>query len=410
LSERDTRPAIGKPGEPGTWRRAREGADVAGAQRSFGDAAWSDLFKRDTRYAAAEPQAGDIAEINLRMRTAPVPDDLQGPFVKPPVWTWEVPLYFWFGGVASGAAFVAQACDLAGDHDSAPTARRVALGAVVPAPVLLIADLGRPARFLNMMRIFKPRSPMNLGAWCLAAFSTVGGAAVAADLLGRRRPARLLGSLNAVLGGYLGSYTGVLLASTAVPLWARSRLFLGPVFVCTATATGAAAVRLTLVARGLPEGHPTRSALGALETAAIAAELSLSAINERRLGPLARPLSEGRSGVLFRAAKWSVGAGLALRLPGPRANAVAENLSSVAYLFGGLAFRYAWLEAGKASAADPEAAVATARGTLTMARRKGPRDARRTSSVRSPLRAPGVLRAWGETVRRTSLAVERLVR
>ena len=150
MSERDTRPAIGKPGEPGTWRRAHEGADVALAQRGFGDAAWSYLFKRDTRYAAAEPPAGDIAEANLRMRTAPVPDDLQGPFIKPPVWTWEVPLYFWVGGIASGAAFVAHACEVAGDRDSAVTARRVALGAVGPAPLLLIADLGRPERFLNI--------------------------------------------------------------------------------------------------------------------------------------------------------------------------------------------------------------------------------------------------------------------
>ncbi len=409
MSERDTRPAIGKPGEPGTWRRAREGADVALARGGFGDAAWSYLFKRDTRYAAGPP-AGDIAEANLRMRTAPVPDDLQGPFIKPPVWTWEVPLYFWVGGVASGAAFVAHACDLAGDRDSAATARRVALGAVVPAPLLLIADLGRPERFLNMIRIFKPRSPMNLGAWCLVAFSAVGAAAVGADLLGQRRPARVLGSLNAVLGGYLGSYTGVLLASTAVPLWARSRLFLGPVFVCTATATGAAAVRLTLVARGLPEGHPTRRALGALETAAIAAELSLSAINQRRLGPLARPLSEGRSGVLLRAAKWSVAGGLALRLAGPRAHRTAPNIASVAYLLGGLAFRYAWVEAGKASAADPEAAVATARGTLAMPHREAPRGARTPSSVRRPVWLPGARRAWGEAVRRTSLAVERLVR
>ena len=169
-------------------------------------------------------------------------------------------------------------------------------------------------------------------------------------------------------------------------------------------------MRLTLVARGLPEGHPTRNALGALETAAIAAELSLSAINERRLGPLARPFSTGRSGVLFRAAKWSVAGGLALRLAGPRAQRTAQDIASVAYLLGGLAFRYAWVEAGKASAADPEAAVATARGTSAIADREAPRGARTTSSVRRPVRLPGTRRAWGEAVRRTSLAMERLVR
>ena len=99
-----------------------------------------------------------------------------------------------------------------------------------------------------------------------------------------------------------------------------------------------------------------------------------------------------------------------MRLAGPRAHRIAPNLASIVYLLGGLAFRYAWVEAGKASAADPEAAVATARGTLTMAHREVPRDAHTASSVRRPVRLPGIRRAWGETVRRTSLAVERLVR
>ena len=93
-----------------------------------------------------------------------------------------------------------------------------------------------------------------------------------------------LGGANAVLGGYLGSYTGVLLASTAVPLWARSRMFLGPIFVTTAVATGAAATRLVLVAAGLPDTHRTRHALGRVETGAIAIELAMSSYNEYRLG------------------------------------------------------------------------------------------------------------------------------
>jgi Polysulphide reductase, NrfD len=300
---------------------------------------------------------------------------------------------------------VAHACDLAGDRESAATARKVALAVVAPAPLLLVADLGRPERFLNMLRIVKPRSPMNLGAWCLVAFSAVGTAAVGADVLGRGRAARALGMLNALLGGYLGSYTGVLLASTAVPLWARSRLFLGPVFVCTATATGAAAVRLVLVARGLPPGHPTPAALGTIETAAIAAELSLSTINERRLGPVGRPLSEGRSGRLYRLAKGLVSTGIALRLAAPR----AHRVTSLAYLLGGLAFRYAWVEAGKASGRDPEAAVVTARGEQQAAGNGLPVSAARTeAAIRSP-RAAGLGRAWTEAVRCTSLAVERRV-
>ena len=186
------------------------------------------------------------------------------------MWTWEVPLYFWFGGIAAGSSFVALACDLAGDERSAAVARKVALGALAPSPVLLILDLGRPERFVNMLRIFKPRSPMSMGAWALTLFGNLAAAAVGADLLGRRAAAQRIGAANAIVGGYLGSYTGVLLASTAVPVWARSRLFLGPIFVSTAAATGAAACRLALVADGLPVGHPTRRALGTVETGAMA--------------------------------------------------------------------------------------------------------------------------------------------
>lgn len=414
---RDTTPAIGTRGEPAAWRRAVEGADVALALRGWADAAWSFLYGRDDTAYRATPEPEEVADANRRGRAAPLPPTVQGPFVKPPVWTWEVPLYFWFGGIASGASFVALACDAAGDERSARTARAVALGAVVPAPLLLIADLGRPTRFLNMLRIVKPRSPMSLGAWALVCFSTLDAAAVGADLAGLRRPARGLGAATALVGGYLGSYTGVLLAVTAVPLWARSRLLLGPIFVSTATATGAAATRLTLVARGLPEGHPTRQALGTLETGAMLAELGLSTLNERRLHHAAAAMTEGRPGLLFRFARSAVTTGLLLRFArrrlGPRAHHVASGL----YLAGGLAFRYAWVEAGKASARDDMAVARMARGRLTAEdqlgdERRGPRH---ESRARAPLaRAASTTgragRAWTETVRRASLAVEAVVR
>ncbi len=214
------------------------------------------------------------------------------------MWTWEVPLYFWIGGIAAGSSFVALACDLAGDEELGARSRARSRSArSCPRPPLLILDLGRPERFFNMLRIFKPRSPMSMGAWALTAVRRPrrGGRG--------RRPARpphggaaRSAAPTRVVGGYLGSYTGVLLASTAVPLWARSRLFLGPIFVTTATATGAAASRLVLVATGRKPGHPTREALGRVETGAMATELLLSLINERRLGPLAHGLDEGRPG------------------------------------------------------------------------------------------------------------------
>jgi len=404
---RDMRPAVGTRGAPGSWRRA--GAGVALARPGWADAVWSFLYKHDTRYGAEEVDSELVAEANRKMRDAPCPRP-HGPFIKPPVWTWEVPLYFWFGGAASGAAFAALACDLVGDRRSARIARAVSLGLVAPAPLLLVADLGRPGRFLNMLRVFKPRSPMNLGAWCLMAFSASDAGAVGADLLDCGRAARALGAGSALLGSYLGSYTGVLLASTAVPVWSRSRLFLGPIFVATATGTGAAATRLTLVASGLPDGHPTREALSTIETAAMLVELALSRMNEHRLGRTGDALRGGRPRRLFAAAQWSVRAGLASRLAGRRLGPPAQYLASVLYLAAGLAFRFAWVEAGKASARDHEAvARAGRRGATGEAGVYPPQPARRLRSTARPAGGPAqarLLSAWTETVRRVSLIVE----
>ena len=233
---------------------------------------------------------------------------------------------------------------------------------MLPCAPLLILDLGRPLRFLNMMRIFKVRSPMSMGAWCLSAFSGAAASAVLADLLGREREATAAGAATAVLGTYLGSYTGVLLASTAVPVWARSRALLPPIFMCTAAAGGAAVNRLVLAGSGrLPVGHPTREALGVVETTAMAAELALSEINERRLGRLGRALEEGRPGRFSQVARGSVMGGLALRFARNRGGPRVHHLASVLYLLAALAFRFAWVEAGPASARDDEANALMAR-------------------------------------------------
>jgi Polysulphide reductase, NrfD len=355
----DFEPAVGKPASPDFGERSGEKVDLHVGQ--WKDGRWSYLYRDDTEYGAAMPDLEAIAQAAERARTGKLPDEIQGPILNAPVWTWEVPLYFWCGGIAAGAALVAAGCELAGDARSARIARRVVLGAAAPCAPLLISDLGRPARFLHMLRIFKPRSPMSMGVWALTAFGNLAAAAVGADLLGRRREARALGAANAVVGGYLGSYTGVLLASTAAPVWARSRLFLGPIFVSTATATGAAACRLALVARGMPEGHPTRNALGKVEMGAMAAELALSILNERRLGPLANGLETGHPGKLFKAAKWAVRAGLALRLVRSPGGPATHHVASLLYLAAGLMFRYAWVGAGPYSARDDRVVAEMAR-------------------------------------------------
>jgi hypothetical protein len=95
------------------------------------------------------------------------------PVVKPPVWTWEIPLYFFFGGIGGMSAVIAFGAFLFHHVDLVRAAIWIAAiaGAVV-SPILLIMDLGRPHLFFNMLRVFKHRSPMSMGAWILTAFGT----------------------------------------------------------------------------------------------------------------------------------------------------------------------------------------------------------------------------------------------
>jgi hypothetical protein len=347
--ERDMTPALGAAGGPDFG--VRSGELVALHIGEWRDGKWSYLYKQDTEYAGEARATGEI----------PPSDGVVGHgMMHAPVWTWEVPLYFWTGGMASGAAFVALACDLAGDHRAAALSRKVSLAALAPSPLLLVLDLGRPLRFLNMLRIVKTRSPMSMGAWALTVFGNLAAAAVGLDLLGRRE-ARAVGAANVIVGGYLGSYTGVLLAATAVPVWSRSRLFLGPIFVATATATGAAACRLAVCAAGRPQ-ESTRLALSRIQAAAMGAELLLSVVNERRLGPFARPLDSK----LMKAAKWTVRAGLALQAT---RRAPLGHAASVLYLGAGLMFRYAWVRAGVASATDDESVARANRPEESSGRR-----------------------------------------
>jgi formate-dependent nitrite reductase membrane component NrfD len=356
--EHEFKPAVGVPGEPAFGERRGEKVDLHIGK--FEDGRWSYLYGEDTKYGHSVPDIEAVRAAARRAREGELGEIVEGPVMKPPVWTWEVPLYFWFGGIGAGSSFVALACDLAGDERSARIARKVALAALGPSPLLLILDLGRPARFYNMLRIFKPRSPMSMGAWALTIFGSIGAAAVGADLLGRRKTAKTLGAANALVGGYLGSYTGVLLAATAVPVWARSRLFLGPIFVSTATATGAAACRLVLSASGVEPDHPTRIALANVETGAMTAELLLSEINARRLGPLSRALDLGPPARLFKGAKWAVRAGLLAQLARRRTPAF-QHTASILYLIAGLLFRYAWVTAGPHSARDDRVVAEMAR-------------------------------------------------
>ena len=295
------------------------------------------------------------------------------PVVRRPVWTWEVPTYFWLGGLAAGAyvtASLAHNFGSAEDRRAAAGGFYVAAAALVPCAPLLIADLGRPERFHHMLRIFKPLSPMNLGAWTLTGFTPIAFARAASHAAGTgllRGPLAALASLvpkrlaelaGVGLGLTLAGYSGVLLAATNIPLWAKSKL-LGGVFMASALASGSAAVTLQAARRAVPDA--TLHRLAVLESAASAGEIAILAGYLAQSGRTARPLTSGR----FAAPFWlgAVGAGAMLplllhRLAARRRGRTLQSLTVVAALFtmaGSLALRWSIFEAGKDSSQDQAA-------------------------------------------------------
>ena len=150
------------------------------------------------------------------------------PLLKEPSWTWEIPLYFFVGGAAGAAAVVGAVANYTGaERKLVRDARWIAAAGSVISPALLISDLGRPARFLNMLRVFKPQSAMSMGVWTLVGFSAATSAAAFAQFLtdryGASFPVRVIeqaGQAASLLFGLpFSNYTGVLIGATAIPAW-----------------------------------------------------------------------------------------------------------------------------------------------------------------------------------------------
>ena len=292
-------------------------------------------------------RTGRVDAKGIRATGAPLPEPgaehgYYGlPLLKPPVWTWEIPLYFFVGGAAGASAMIAVAAQASGANESlVRDARRVALaGAVISAP-LLISDLGRPERFLNMLRVFKPQSPMSVGVWTLVAFSTFASAAVFADELQRRTGARVTfvrdacGAAAALAGLGMSTYTGVLLGATAIPAWSQHVNMLPIHFAASAVASASSLLELC--------GHRHR-ALPLLASGAAAYEVIATSQIQR---------SGLTSASLKTAALLSGAIPLALRLLGIRSQR-ARRAAALAALAGSIVTRFAWVEAGKTSARDP---------------------------------------------------------
>ena len=278
------------------------------------------------------------------------------PTVKEPVWTWEVPAYFYVGGAAGAAATIGAVLQVLDGDDSERLVQRcrdiAAVGTLVGSG-LLISDLGRTERFLNMLRVFKPSSPLNMGSWILV---TASGLSAGAALLSRSRGVfRRLGSLAGLGAGAIGlplsGYTAVLLAGTAVPVWKESRRSMPLLFV--ASATGAACSLLEM--GDFDERELT--AVRRLGTVAQLSELALAKAVEKesaRVPGVGRPYEEGISGTLWRTSTGLTVGSLVVDTvtgksrPGRVGAALLGTLGSIALRFS------LWL-AGRASARDPHA-------------------------------------------------------
>jgi len=296
------------------------------------------------------------------------------PVLNRPTWkALDIAGYLYLGGLAGASSLLAAGAHFTGRPGLAAPAKIGAAGAISLSLAALVHDLGRPARFLNMLRVFKPTSPMSVGSWLLVGYAPLTMAAAAAEVAGRYR---LLGSVAAhvaarcrpvdsaatataaVLGPAVATYTAVLIADTAVPSWHEGYRQLPFVFAGSAAATASGLALLTA---------PAAQAGPARRTALLGAALELGAFRlmKHRMGLTAEPFDEGRPRLLLRAAEALTAGGAALALlstlhPDHRLTLTAGT----ALLTGSAALRFGIFHAGVASAEDPRYTVAPQRERL----------------------------------------------
>ena len=294
----------------------------------------------------------------IRMVPKDRPSSYHGrPVVKSPAWTWEIPWYLFAGGLAGGSSMLGFSASVSGNRPLARRAWLVSLAAISASPALLVSDLGRPERFLNMLRVFKLTSPMSVGSWILS----LNGAAIVPAAYGALRShppraARAAEPLAAALGLPLATYTGVLLANSVIPVWSEARRELPFLFAASAAASaGAATVALT------PAGSsgPARR----LAIAGAVGEIVAVRAMERRLGGLAEPYRQGKPRLFGRAATALSAGGAALLAAGRGRR--GRTLAGAGLILGGaICERWSIFTAGFASAEDPKYTVGPQRARI----------------------------------------------
>ncbi len=281
------------------------------------------------------------------------------PIVKEATWAApDIAGYLFLGGLAGASSALAAGAQLSGRPGLARPLKLGACGAIYVSLAALVHDLGRPSRFLNMLRVFKPTSPMSVGVWILSAYAPAATAAALGELSGRARALTVAGSTAAgLLGPAVASYTAVLIANTATPAWHDGHREMPFVFVGSAAS---AAAGLGLLCAPLSENAP------ALRLAVIGASVEMAAVQvmERRIGIVAENYHQGRAGKLMRTAEALTLAGVAGALTRGRRSRRVSALSGAALLAASACARFGIFDAGLCSARDPRYTVTPQRERL----------------------------------------------
>jgi formate-dependent nitrite reductase membrane component NrfD len=290
------------------------------------------------------------------------------PVLKAAPWTADIPAYLFLGGVSGGSALLAAGADLTDRPALRRTARLGAAGSIVASLALLVHDLGKPSRFVNMLRVAKVTSPMSVGTWILTGYGPLAGVTAAAELrhLLPRRLNPLAGLLGVVgrpaglaaatLAPAVASYTAVLMADTATPAWHEAHRELPFVFV--GSAAGAAG-GLGLLGTPVAEAGPARR----LALAGAVTELVAERKMEASMGLAAETLHQGGAGTLMRASKALTAAGALGSVLAARSR-LAATASGAALLAGSACLRFGIFHAGQHSAHDPKYTVVPQRERL----------------------------------------------
>ena len=305
---------------------------------------------------------GRVQAIGVRPAGAPFPiaspqTGYYGvPLLKQPPWTWQIPLYFFAGGAAGSASVVGLLARLIGnDRKLARDCRYLAAAGTAASSALLISDLGRPARFLAMMRVFKWKSPMSVGAWTLAVFGTFSAGAAMAEMLYERYewlPIRMVGDLSEAVSALAGlpfsNYTGVLIGATVVPVWNENVGTL-PIHFGMSGLNSAVSI-LELLGQNNPALNTLGMGASAIETfEGIKIETSRNRVLE--------PLKRGPSGIITRLGGVLSGpVPLALRIAaafaGKARSRKLRRIAAASSIAGSMLTRIGWVHAGHVSARD----------------------------------------------------------